>query len=545
VNLDWNFYYDDWLIDKVPDGLEIKVVRDEEGELKCIPSSLTCYFGANPIYLYGEGKLWHESLISPRGMAIYPEFLGRPGFEWVSRETFSVSFPKEVNFHEQNVVSLHTGKVNATQYIKDVFLKMYGIKEDEFTNIRTPSTTLRKLNHNDYILIEKGISDLQIYPSGTDMMMAGCALYTRMFIESGREGPTELMKGRDLPITSPGTPILVPGIFTDVAFLKYSYVEISKDYQAGLFREKFAIMLRTLPNFRAGIVLDFGCTSLSEDNTNYGMRLEMAAREVIVTLNDGNLNTFILPCEVDLRFGHSWAIIRNDDTLTLSIDGALVSQKSTAGIGRVKFHPEYKNYISRSSVSGQIETAGDIEELALFSQLPSDKVVEDFFDGTKPFIKKGGANQLERENIPSSLSYELTYSKPTDFFIPNHFEADFYKYYLKNKDKVVIIAGYDEDGTNSSYRDDLEPIEDKSLLVPLGYNIDQVLSIEDDEVSEEIPVLTKLTSDSHIPIKIHMDFIVPEGFYHQDVVYNIRLVMRSLDRFLWYSFKKFKTGEFV
>ena len=160
-------------------------------------------------------------------------------------------------------------------------------------------------------------------------------------------------------------------------------------------------------------------------------------------------------------------------------------------------------------------------------------------------LKKGGANQLEQENIPSALSYDLTYSKPTDIFVPNHFHADFYKYYLKNMENVVTIAGFDGIGTNSSYRDDLEPFEDKSLLVPLGYNIDQVLSTVDNELSEEVLVLTKLTSDTHIPLKLHMDFVIPKEFYNQDVVYNMRLVMRSLDKFLWYSFKKFKTGEFV
>jgi hypothetical protein len=71
------------------------------------------------------------------------------------------------------------------------------------------------------------------------------------------------------------------------------------------------------------------------------------------------------------------------------------------------------------------------------------------------------------------------------------------------------------------------------------------LSTEEGGISEEIPVLTKLTSDTHIPLRIHMDFVVPTGFYDKDIVYNIRIVLKSLHKFLWYSFKRYKTGEWV
>ncbi|MCF6204323.1 MAG: LysR family transcriptional regulator, partial [Methylococcaceae bacterium] len=77
--LKWGFYFDSWLIDKVPPGFEVKVIEDADG-LRCVPESLTCYFGANPIYLNGLGKLWHEVLFSASGIAIYPMFLERPGF---------------------------------------------------------------------------------------------------------------------------------------------------------------------------------------------------------------------------------------------------------------------------------------------------------------------------------------------------------------------------------------------------------------------------------------------------------------------------------
>jgi len=73
MNLDWNFYFDSWLIDKIPDGFEIRIEEHPSG-VSINPPELTCYFGANPIYLYGLGKLYHEVLMSPDGITVYPSF---------------------------------------------------------------------------------------------------------------------------------------------------------------------------------------------------------------------------------------------------------------------------------------------------------------------------------------------------------------------------------------------------------------------------------------------------------------------------------------
>jgi hypothetical protein len=477
MNLDWDFYYDKWLIDKVPDGLEIKIV-DRGGGVECIPPSLTCYFGANPIYLYGKGKLWHESILSPRGIAIFPEFLQRPGFEWINRNTFKVDFPSTTDFFNRNVVAMHIGKVNATRYLHDTLKMMYGVETTDFVDMKTASTGLRLMNADDYNLIERGVSDKQIFLNMNEMTGEHCIFYSRMFIENGRIGPAELVRGVDLVAKTPGAPILIPGSFTRVLFLKYSHIEIPSIYVSNMFRTpSWALLFRTLPNFREGVLLDFGSTNFTED-TNYGARISINIESMEVILNDGNLNRFNFPLNVDFRFAHSWALRVTDDVLFLAIDGTLVATHDISNLGPVQYSATYPNFISKIATSGDNQYTGDIEELAWFDGPISDDKVNMFLEGLIPLLKKGGVDALESENIPHALSYGLTFTKPTDFYIPNYFNADFYKFYLKDKDDLVIIATTDAPAVNSSYRSDLEPYHDKSLLIPFGFNIDQVLAIE-------------------------------------------------------------------
>jgi len=159
VTLDWNFFFDDWLIDKVPDSYEITIEEHPNG-LKINPPELTCYFGANPIYMYGEGKLLQEVIMSPAGFIVFPEFLQRPGFEFVEEGSFSVSFPEKYDFYGNSVIDKHVGMVNAKKYLESIFLNVYGTTTG-YSGIKMPSTDLRRLNIEDYRLIQYGISKFE------------------------------------------------------------------------------------------------------------------------------------------------------------------------------------------------------------------------------------------------------------------------------------------------------------------------------------------------------------------------------------------------
>jgi len=100
---------------------------------------------------------------------------------------------------------------------------------------------------------------------------------------------------------------------------------------------------------------------------------------------------------------------------------------------------------------------------------------------------------------------------------------------------------------NESYRGDLEPYEDMSLKIPNGFNVDTVITAELDgtDTGEKVEVLTKLTSDVHNPLHIRLDFTVPEYFYDPKVTYSMKLRLKGVEKMLWYSYKRFKTGEWV
>jgi len=170
-----------------------------------------------------------------------------------------------------------------------------------------------------------------------------------------------------------------------------------------------------------------------------------------------------------------------------------------------------------------------------------------YYNDIVPLIKPGGVEAIAEQNVPASLSYGLTYSKPTRIFIPNFFGGKFKNFYLINEAGVVNVIG--DNATQGYYLQNHEPIENKAILIDNGFTIDTVttLNYEEDidfQIGTKIPVLTKLTSDVHIPLRIYMKFKLPE-FYDNKIIYDMRLVLKSLKKFIWYSYKKYKTGEFV
>ena len=95
-----------------------------------------------------------------------------------------------------------------------------------------------------------------------------------------------------------------------------------------------------------------------------------------------------------------------------------------------------------------------------------------------------------------------------------------------------------------------EPFPDHSVLMPTGYRFNSATTytfedgVDDGIIGTKIKALTKVTSDVHIPLRIHMKFRLPE-FYDRNTTYNMSLMFKSLDKFLWYEYTKFKTGEFI
>ena len=547
MNLDWNFYFDEWLIDKVPDGMYIDVEEHPQG-IVLNPPSMTCYFGANPIYLYGKGKLFHESLMSPSGITIYPEFLNRPGFEFVEEITFNASFSKSLDYWGNNVRDKHVGWVNALEYMNNIAKTIYGVGEGEYVGTQTPSSKLRAETSEDYHLQQEGFSGYQMFASTLEMIDNGCVMYLRMDTEVDKASIHESISNTYFPATAPGALIAYPGSYSSVLFTKYTYVEVSQAAANVVSSNEFEMLFLSLPEFRPGVIFDFGSTNISSGQ-NYGFRLDIATTGFTITINDGNLNVYEFPFETDFRFTYKWSISRKDNSMWIVRDGKIQSFRDDILSGGVLFDPSLKNYISGRSVDTKINTdSGDLEEIAFFNTLLSDEMHEKYYQEFRPVLKSGGVDAIAYENIPISLSYAQTYNKPTEFFIPNFFGGVIDKYYLSNSSGILQIVGGKE-ATDESHVTGMEPRENKSILINNGFMFQAVTTSNHEEnvdfnIGEKIPVLTKLTSDTHIPLRIYMKFKIPP-WHDKRVTYNMRLVLKSLDKFLWYTFEKFKTGEFV
>lgn len=546
MNLDWDFFFDNWLIDKIPDGFEVKIEEHPSG-ISINPPELYCYFGANPIYMYGLGKLYHEVLMSPTGITIYPEFLDRPGFEFVEEITFKADFEEELDFFGNSVKAKHVGYVNATDYMNNILKTIYGVAEGEYVGQKTPSSKLRKVTGSDLDLITKSFENYQVFNDAQDMRDNGCTFYMHGYGEDDRGGPYDLITGNYMNAVAPGALINTPGTFSDVLFLRYTYIEITEYAVSAISSSNFQILFSTTEEFRAGTVFDFGSTNKSTP-PNYGFKLIIEPSGVTIVMNDGNYNSFSIPYLIDFRFPHRFSLIRTDDSVFMFIDGKIMGEIDTSSIGNIIFDSNRPNLISgEAGDTTSNSPAGDLEEVAFFSMVVDSEKISKYYDDVVPLIKAGGIDQQLYENAPVALSYDLTYSKPTNIFIPNFFGANFNNFYLVDSNGIVnVIGDYPQ---NDSYLTGYEPTENKSILVKNGFRISSVTTHNYEEfvdfyVGERIPVLTKLTSDVHIPLRIYMKFRIPE-FHSNKIVYNIRLVLKSLDKFLWYSYKKYKTGEFV
>ncbi len=531
MELDWDFFYDSWLIDRIPDSLEIKIEEHPTG-LYINPPSLTCYFGANPIYLYGLGKLLHEVIMSPTGIVVYPSFLHRPGFEFIEEITFSASFEEETDFSGNVVIDKHIGMVNAKKYLEGILYNIYGARP-EYVGVQTPSSDLRELGSSDYLLQGKGIAEYQIYQDVQEMSSDGCTFFCRMGSRNKDYRLVDEINGTLIDIVSPGAVVQTSGTYGSVVFLRYSYVLLPSYLRETLLLPQFQIFFSTMIGFRPGVIIDIGST-FYPDSSNYGFRLEVLTTGITVTANDGEIRTFPLLFGFDFAVANRVLITRNGDNFMLSVNGGMESSHSIPGAGNIVFGSDQNNMLSYDIEKGRNSPAGDIENLAFYSPTICQENMDKYSGDPIPFLSEGTPS-VEYEHIPVSLSYDLTYQSPARLNISNFFGGDINRIYMVNLSNEINTA---EDRG-----------EIKSFSIPEGFKIDTVstnnlVEYVDFTIGEKIPVLTKLTSDTHIPLKIYMKFKVPD-FWEKNNTYNISLVIRSVEKFLRYTYRKYKTGEFL
>ncbi len=533
MTLDWDFFFDDWLIDRVPDSMEIRIEQHPNG-IFINPPELTCYFGANPIYLYGEGKLQHEVMMAPSGFTMYPEFLQRPGFEFVEEMSFFVDFTEDKDFHGNDVENMHVGMVNAKRYLDGIFTNIYGTASG-YAGIRMPSSDLRRLNSDDYAAQGQLTSSFQIYDSIQSMIDDGCEFYTTMGIDDGDARLLEYINDTRMTITSPGAIIQTPGVYGRVIFLRYSHVTLPTYVQDTLAKDNFQIFITTEIDFRYGTILDMGSTSYSNYD-NYGFRVDIGTDGVSIVANNIELNQLFFSYNFDFRFSHKIMIMKKLNVISVVINGLSLGFQKLEGAGNIVFAAGTVGRISYNESADKNVPTGDIENLAIFSPEMNPDTVEKFFKEESPFMDRRGTSAIIFDNIPVSLSYDLTYVNPIRMYVPNFFRTEFKKIYLIDEsENIEIIDGAD--------------VKD-SIIVPNGFKIDNISTTNmqygiDYVFSQSMPALTKLTSDTHVPLRFYMKFKIPEDWWSKKTTYSIRLVLAPVSKMLRYVYKKYKTGEFV
>jgi hypothetical protein len=400
-----------------------------------------------------------------------------------------------------------------------------------------PSTDLRRLNQDDYQKIEYGIRRFEIYDTIDEMNDDGCKFYCTMGIDKDEDRLKDKSNNVDLTIVSPGAVIQSPGVFGSVVFLKYSYVILPSYIQNDILsQDSFQVFFTTEVDFRPGIVIDVGST-LYSDGINYGFRVDVNVDSVVVIANDGELRRFEFYHQFDFRLPHRIMIYRYFDTFSVSVDGENLASYKILDIGNIIFNSGTIGYISYSEYESRNVHTGDIEEVAMFSPPMSEGNIKKYFSDNTPFVKRGGNELIEYENIPVSLSYDLTYNKPTRLITSNFFGAEFKKIYTVDKYNNI------EELTVENGKIDKE---NRSFIISNGFKIDNVSTLNEDNsgiefvVGDKIPAITKLTSDTHVPIKIYMKFKIPD-FWDKKNTYNIKLVLRPLSKMLRYSYERLKT----
>jgi len=85
------------------------------------------------------------------------------------------------------------------------------------------------------------------------------------------------------------------------------------------------------------------------------------------------------------------------------------------------------------------------------------------------------------------------------------------------------------------------------FYIPKGFKLYGALGNSDpglDDSTDNCFMLTKISSDSHIPIRVDMSFKIPE-WWTKDMDLEMELRIIPVDKTLWYHYKRFRTGEWT
>ena len=561
--LDWGFYYDAWLIDKVPSTLPIEFEEHPNG-FKINPEAITMYFGANPTYIYGEGKLYHEVLFADLGILPVPFVFGRPGLEFIDYIDYDLY--EGFDWLGKDAQHKKVGRVKVDDMIKSFVKKVYGFDSEKTPKAESVSSELQKMD--DASLKLAFTPDFTpIFDTLDDFKNTlGVCGYIPMY--PNESGLRDYLNGYYKIDTPYNVVYTKQGILKPVLDLNMSRINITPAAKQ-MFEnadEKIYIFFKTTNHFNEGTVFDYSATYYYNEagKINTGFRLELKKNGIKITSNSGNKtpDEFFIPMDIDFKTPRAFVINMNfDKNIVIHMndqDDFIYKVK----IPKPVFNPDDECILSGEALSNKYVQTGNFEEFG-FCLKGNNESFKKFLN-FNPFLQI--ADVKSNTDTPIPIVEGLTYSAPKTIYIPkgmDYTDADDYRTMTVSTTVAGLkqnIAEGELSKTNAA--DTIYLAKNKEVRKAIIENENDMFSKIHMDIGEYVygsigkpdvdysgsteycKMLKKITSDTHIPVKITIRFKMPD-WWTKDMNINMQLRMLPIGELVWYNYKKFKTGEWL
>lgn len=539
--LPWGFYSDSWLIDKMPDVFEIRVEEHPNGTI-LNPHKLTLYFGTNPMYLWGTGKMYHEVIYSQLGFMVLPIFLNRPGLEFVKHISYSLE--AERDWLNNPIAPRTIGRVDIDKMTKTYLKQVYNIgelKDKELVKINDLSSKLVEATGNQ-LDKQYTVGYTPIYKN-TSKFKSENRVISMIPMTMKNKEIIDVISNNALEYTSPFDKIYEQkGIYENVISLKTLKIDVTDELNK-MFEDEsgFYICLKTLPGFREGVVFDYDSTQ-NDNAKNYGFRLSIYRNSIVIILNSGDKFTYLdVPITLNFIVANSFVLkVEYNQGVELNINREIHRYKFP--FKQPVFRDGSKGYLSGRSKSKQNVETGDLAEVGLFGFYISPSFKEKYLD-MEPILPYPGIPVVKDSIVP--VIENKTYSMPVNILLPSGTNSK--KTTIANKQTTYkdIYLGNDNSDIKKITTTKISRNTYDSIYIPKDWNIYKVVGAPDpnfDNKTNSMFMFKKITSDIHIPLKVDISFKLPK-WWTKDMKLFMSLKMIPIGKTLWYNYSKYRTGE--
>jgi len=573
MDLPWGFYRDSWLIDPYPNEIEIVVKKDEKGKFYPSPGKVVLFFGANPKYIYGEGKYEHEVFISPTGTALYPEFSETINGDFIRIDNIVITTVKEYDFDGRLNYDKFFGDVDPLLFLENVQKKVYKLSQGKFSTNFTPSPFLREATDSELLSKVVDSSKFSIYENAEQMANDGCLHYWKMDIQPSLNENTVSIDDKigGMPLKFITNYSINYQIFDEVSTLDITrgYLQVSRSILNSL-KNGFYLMFKTLPNLKFGKVFSFGIENIN--GKYYGCEFYINETSISFVANNEDQRIWEKTCSIDWSFSQKVGIYFKHGILKIIVSKiTLIDEEVSTNIS---FFENNIFVIAGKIISERRSPSrfGNISEFAIFDG--DDNVgAEKFVDTDKVFIRSSYLPTVQEEDGTPIISDNLTFKDDRMFFLPNYGDSPKFKeiqtrenynvdtkqftseeYYnigsTSQRNNVFRLYAIDSSGYKTVLKkvpDNLRRQQDRPEDIIIANKLYRIpkrtrffgIIIGNDYTGRKFNSLTKLTSDTHYPLRIEIDISVPDYFKVENT-YKFKLKLTSLDSFLYYNYAKFR-----